>query len=165
MPELELPGWGEEDRRAVIEQLCHGAVAYKEIKERELWPVVRDWLSGPQHAALDTYAPERVTLGNGQAAKVTYEAGREPWIALRVQQLFGVRETPAVAAGRVPLVVQVLAPNQRPWQVTKDLCSFWATGYPQMRKDLAGRYPRHRWPDDPHAPTEARETSKRKEQG
>lgn len=149
MPELELPGWSEEDRRAVVEQVCHGALGYKDIKERELGPVLREWLSAPQHAALEAYAPERLSLPNGQSAKVTYEAGREPWIALRVQQLFGVRETPSVAAGRVPVVIHVLAPNQRPWQVTKDLRSFWSTGYPQMRKDLAGRYPKHKWPDAP----------------
>jgi ATP-dependent helicase HrpB len=69
--------------------------------------------------------------------------------ALRVQQWFGVRVTPAVAGGRVPVRLEILAPNQRPWQVTSDLAGFWRTGYPQMRKELAGRYPKHAWPDDP----------------
>jgi ATP-dependent helicase HrpB len=149
MPELELPGWSDDDRAAVIEQVCHGAVSYKDIKERELWPVLHDWLSPPQRAAMEAYAPERITLSNGTPAKVIYQIGREPVIALRVQQLFGVKETPTVAGGRVPVVVHLLAPNQRPWQVTKDLRSFWATGYPQMRKDLAGRYPKHKWPEVP----------------
>lgn len=151
MPELELPGWGEEDRVSAVAQICHGALSYKEIKEASVWPVLREWLSGPQRAALDSYAPERVNLPTGQSAKVTYEPGKDPWIALKVQQLFGVWETPSIAGGRVPLLVHILAPNQRPWQMTKDLKSFWSGGYAQMRKDLAGRYPRQNWPDDPKA--------------
>jgi ATP-dependent helicase HrpB len=149
MPELGLPGWSDDDRRAVIAQMCHGAVAYKEVKERDPWRVLGDWLSAPQRAALEAYAPERIKLSNGIGAKVRYEAGGGPVVALRVQQWFGVRETPAVAGGRVLVRVEVLAPNQRPWQVTRDLAGFWRTGYPQMRKELAGRYPKHAWPDDP----------------
>jgi len=149
MPELELPGWGEDDRIAAVAQICHGAVAYKDIKEANVWPVLREWLSGPQRAALDTYAPERINLANGHSAKITYEAGKDPWIAVRVQHLFGVWETPVIAAGRVPLLVHILSPNQRPWQMTKDLKGFWANGYAQMKKEVAGRYPRHPWPDDP----------------
>jgi ATP-dependent helicase HrpB len=94
---------------------------------------------------LDHYAPVRVALPDGRHTKVNYERGREPWLAARVQHLFGMQETPRVAGGKVAVIVHVLAPNQRPWQVTKDLKNFWATGYPQMRKDLARRYPRHDW--------------------
>jgi ATP-dependent helicase HrpB len=151
MPEMGLPGWAEEDRIAAVAQICHGAVAYKDIKERSVWPVLRDWLSGPQRSALDSYAPERITLSNGQSSKITYEMGKDPCIAIRVQHLFGVWETPTIASGRVPLVVHILTPGQRPWQMTKDLKSFWASGYTQMKKDVAGRYPRHPWPDDPKA--------------
>jgi ATP-dependent helicase HrpB len=145
MPELELPGFGDDDRRAVIEQVCHGQFAYKDVKDRDLWPVLHDWLSAPQRSALDHYAPVRVALPDGRHTKVNYERGREPWLAARVQHLFGMQETPRVAGGKVAVIVHVLAPNQRPWQVTKDLKNFWATGYPQMRKDLARRYPRHDW--------------------
>jgi ATP-dependent helicase HrpB len=151
MPELELPGWSEEDRAAAIAQICHGAVAYKDIKERQVWPVLKEWLSAPQRAALDSYAPERITLSNGQNPKITYEMGKDPWIALRVRDLFGVWQTPAIANGRVPLLVHILTPNMRPWQMTKDLGSFWASGYTQMKKDLAGRYPKQPWPEDPKA--------------
>lgn len=151
MPELELPGWSEEDRAAAVAQICHGALGYKDIKERQVWPVLKDWLNGPQRAALDSYAPERITLANGQTPKVTYEAGKDPWIALRVRDLFGVWQTPTIANGRVPVLVHILAPNQRPWQMTKDLASFWANGYTQMKKEIAGRYPKHPWPDDPKA--------------
>ena len=151
MPELELPGWSDEDRAAAVAQICHGALGYKDIKERQVWPVLREWLSVAQRAALDSYAPERITLANGQNPKITYEIGKDPWIALRWKDLFGVWQTPMIAGGRVPLLVHILAPNQRPWQMTKDLASFWANGYTQMKKDLAGRYPKHPWPDDPKA--------------
>ena len=151
MPELELPTWTDEDKAAAVAQICHGAVSYKEIKERPVWPVLKDWLSAPQQAALEAYAPERLKLANGQTPKVTYEAGQDARIGLRVRDLFGVWETPRIAGGKVPVLVHVQAPNQRPWQMTKDLESFWKSGYAQMRKDLAGRYPKHPWPEDPWA--------------
>lgn len=151
MPELDLPGWSEEDRAAAVAQICHGAVSYKDIKERQVWPVLKEWLSGAQRAALDSYAPERIALPNRQNPKITYEMGKDPWIALRVRDLFGVWQTPMIANGRVPLLVHILAPSMRPWQMTKDLGSFWANGYTQMKKDLAGRYPKQPWPDDPKA--------------
>ena len=72
-----------------------------------------------------------------------YEEGKPPRIGLKVQQLFGVEATPEVAG--TPVTVEILAPNQRPWQVTQDLASFWQNGYAQMKKDLAGRYPKHDW--------------------
>jgi ATP-dependent helicase HrpB len=149
MPDLDLPGWSEEDRIAAVSQICHGAVSYKDIKEAPVWPVLREWLSGQQRAALDRFAPERLQLPNGQNPKVTYEPGKDAWIALKVQHLFGVWQTPMIANGRVPVLVHILAPSQRPWQMTRDLTNFWATGYPQMKKELAGRYPRQAWPDDP----------------
>ncbi len=162
MPELELPGWSEDDRRVVIAQMCHGALAYKDVKGRDPWRVLGDWLSAPQRAALGAYVPERIVLPNGLSVKVRYETGLEPTVSLRVQQWFGVAETPMVAGGRVPVRVEVLAPNQRPWQVTQDMAGFWRTGYPQMKKELAGRYPKHRWPEDPaHAEPVSRGGGKR----
>ncbi|MEP4931550.1 ATP-dependent helicase HrpB [Haloferula sp.] len=149
MPEMELPSWGEEDKAAAVAQICHGSTRYKEIKDASVWPVLKDWLSAPQRAVLDSYAPERIDLANSRSAKVTYEHGKDPWIGLRVRDLFGVWETPTVAGGKVPILVHVQAPNQRAWQMTKDLESFWRSGYTQMRKDLAGRYPKHPWPEDP----------------
>jgi ATP-dependent helicase HrpB len=149
MPELEMPGWSEQDRADAIAQICHGSVAYKDIKEANVWRVLREWLSPAQRAALDSYCPERIDLPNGQSAKITYEPGRDPHISVRVSHLFGVWQTPTIAGGRVPLLVHILTPGQKPWQMTKDLRSFWAGGYAQMKKEVAGRYPRHPWPDDP----------------
>lgn len=149
-PELGMPGWSDEDRQAAIAQIVHGAVSYKEIKEANVWRVLRDWLNHGQRTALDAYCPERINLPNGQSAKVTYGEG-DPFVAVRVSHLFGVWETPNIANGRVPLLVHILTPGHKPWQMTKDLRSFWQTGYPQMKKEVAGRYPRHPWPDDPKA--------------
>ena len=91
--------------------------------------------------------PVSLTLPNGQHAKVRYGEDSSPVISLTVQRLFGVAVSPRIANGAVPVIVEVLAPSQRPWQVTGSLESFWRNGYGQMKKDLAGRYPRHRWPD------------------
>lgn len=149
MPELEMPGWSADDRADAIAQICHGSISYKEIKEANVWQVLREWLSAAQRAALDAYCPERVNLPNGQSAKVTYQDGMDPFISVRVSHLFGMWETPTVAGGRIPLLVHILTPGQKPWQMTKDLKGFWASGYAQMKKEVAGRYPRHPWPDDP----------------
>jgi ATP-dependent helicase HrpB len=149
MPDLGMPGWSDADRAAAIAQICHGAVSYKEIKEANVWRVLNDWLSSAQRAALDASCPERITLSNGQSAKITYQAGKDPFIAVRVAHLFGVWQTPTIVHGRVPLLVHILTPGQKPWQMTKDLTGFWASGYALMKKELAGRYPRHPWPDNP----------------
>jgi ATP-dependent helicase HrpB len=149
MPELGMPGWSDQDRADAIAQICHGAVSYKEIKDANVWRVLRDWLSPAQRAALDAYCPERMDLPNGQSAKITYQIGKDPFISMRVSHLFGVWKTPAIVSGRVPLLVHILTPGQKPWQMTRDLEGFWAGGYAQMKKEVAGRYPRHPWPDNP----------------
>ena len=137
MPELELPAIGDEERRAIIEQICHGAANYKEIKERPIWPVVKGWLSKSQQDLVEKFAPERVELPNGKKWKIIYEAKAAPTIAARIQELYGVEGSITIASGRVPLVIQVLAPNHRPIQVTQNLSTFW--------KESQRKYPRHEW--------------------
>jgi ATP-dependent helicase HrpB len=151
MPELGMPGWSDSDRADAIAQICHGALSYKEIKDADVWRVLREWLSHTQREALDAYCPERFRLPNGQSTRIHYEAGRDPHISVRVSHLFGVWKTPMIANGRVPVLVHILTPGQKPWQMTKDLEGFWQSGYFQMKKEVAGRYPRHPWPDDPKA--------------
>ena len=146
MPELGLPTWTEEDRIAAISQICHGSISYKEIKEAPVWPVLNDWLSSHQRYLLDTHCPERIHLASGHSAKITYSSENDPFFSGKLAQLVGTQTTPTIASGRIPLVVHILAPNQRPWQMTKDIPNFWQNGYPQMKKELAGRYPRHPWP-------------------
>src|SRR5262249_1345833 len=144
-PDLQLPPLGDHDRQHIIEQLCFGAVGYKDIKDRDVKPVVKSWLSDNQRELLDKYAPERVTLANGRTPKVTYEADNPPYISLRIQELFGVTQTPSIAMGRVPLSVHVLAPSMRPVQVTQDLANFWREHYPKIKSELQRKYPKHEW--------------------
>ena len=105
----------------------------------------------PGGRLLDDIAPERIRLSRGRHTRVHYEPGQPPWVASRLQDFFGMSRTPAVARGAVPLVVRLLAPSQRPVQVTSDLAGFWQRLYPQLRKELARRYPKHAWPEDPLA--------------
>ncbi len=144
-PEFELPVVDDEARRHLIEQICAGAVSYKEIKDREVRSVVRSWLSPAQRSLVDQHMPERVALSNGRPVKVNYGAEGAPYVAVRIQDLYGVTATPRLALGRVPLVVQVLAPNMRPVQITQDLAGFWSEQYPRVKQELQRKYPKHEW--------------------
>jgi ATP-dependent helicase HrpB len=145
MPELELPAIGQEDRNALIEQICHGCSTYREVKDRAVWPVVKSWLSDAQQGLLEKYAPERVALPNGRKWKIVYDEKAAPTIAARIQELYGVESNLTIAAGRVPLVIQVLAPNHRPIQITENLTTFWRESYPKLKIELQRRYPKHEW--------------------
>lgn len=147
MPELEMPEFGEDDRLVAITMLCDGAVSYREIQNRPVLPILGEWLSPWQKECLNRYAPKAIRLPNGREVRLLYREDGTPVFGLKCQLLFGVPQTPCIADGRVKCLVEILAPNQRPYQITSDLASFWRNGYPQMKKDLAGRYPRHDWPD------------------
>ncbi len=108
-------------------------------------------LSWEQARRLDREAPETIQVPSGRNLRIDYAAGDVPVLPVRIQEMFGTAATPAVAGGRVPLLLHLLSPAQRPIQVTRDLVSFWRNGYPEARGDLRGRYPRHYWPDDPMA--------------
>lgn len=144
-PDLQLPAITDEDRKHIIEQLCHGAVSYKDIKDREVKPMVMSWLSQTQRELLDKHAPERLTLPNGRTPKVNYENGRPPYISLRIQELYDTNQTPKVALGRVPVTVHILTPGMKPIQVTQDLANFWREHYPKIKSELARKYPKHLW--------------------
>jgi ATP-dependent RNA helicase HrpB len=143
--DLQLPPVTDEDKQHIIEQLCHGAVSYKDIKEREVKPVVMSWLSHAQRELLDKHAPERLALTNGRTPKVSYEPGNPPHISLRIQELYGVTQTPKIALGRVPVVVHILTPGMKPIQITQDLANFWREQYPKVKSELQRRYPKHEW--------------------
>ncbi len=143
--DLQLPPITDEDKQHLIEQLCHGAVSYKDIKEREVKPVVMSWLSHSQHELLDKHAPERLALTNGRTPKVSYEPGNPPHISLRIQELYGVTQTPKIALGRVPVVVHILTPGMKPIQITQDLANFWREQYPKVKSELQRKYPKHEW--------------------
>jgi ATP-dependent helicase HrpB len=94
-------------------------------------------------------APESLSLPSGSTRRLQYELGKLPLLAVRLQELFGEPDTPTIANGRVKVLLHLLAPNHQVVQVTQDLKSFWNNTYPQVRRDLRGRYPRHSWPEDP----------------
>ena len=144
-PEFVLPPITDDDRKHLIEQLCHGAFGYKDIKERDVKPVVKSWLSAAQHELLNQHAPERLSLPNGRTPKVVYDGGNPPHIALRIQELYDVNQTPKIALGRVPVVVHILTPGMKPIQVTQDLASFWKEHYPRIKSELQRKYPKHLW--------------------
>jgi len=144
-PDWDLPSCGETERELVVQQICHGAASYKEIKDRPVLPTVKALLSPAQIALVEKHLPERVTLSNGRSVKVQYADAAEPFISARIQELFGVETLPALAAGRIPLVLHILAPSHRPVQITKDLPGFWRDHYPRIKKELSRKYPKHEW--------------------
>jgi ATP-dependent helicase HrpB len=144
-PELGLPPITPDGRRDLIEQLCHGAYGYKDIKDKPVQPVVKSWLSADQEVLLQKHAPERLQLSNGKMPKVLYEAGVPPYIPIRIQELYDVNTTPKIAMGRVPVILHILAPNMRPVQITQDLAGFWREHYPRIKSELQRKYPKHQW--------------------
>ncbi len=149
LPALELPQFDDAQLKALLPTLCAGKRSFAELRRLPLIDILRGSLSHAQREALDRQAPERYRLPTGHQARIDYRRGEPPLLAARIQELFGLTETPRLAGGRVPLLLHLLAPNRRPQQVTDDLASFWQNTYPQVRKELRGRYPKHAWPEDP----------------
>ncbi len=144
-PDMQVTPIDDDARLQIFENICHGGFGAKDIKHRDVWNGLDAWLSKEQKDAVTALAPERVTLTNGRSPKVVYAAGEAPKIALRVQELYDVNAVPTLAMGAVTPLVHILAPNQRVVQITDDMRSFWNTSYPQIKKDLKGRYPKHEW--------------------
>ncbi len=148
-PEQALPALGQAELESALRELCEGRRSFAELHDDDLLRVLGARLGSAQRAALERLAPERIRLAGGRSLEVRYEEGKPPWIESRLQDFFGSSTGPAVAGGRVPLVLHLLAPNQRPVQVTTDLEGFWDRHYPALRRELGRRYPRHAWPEDP----------------
>lgn len=146
-PEYEIPKVDEDSKRLLLEQICAGATSYKQIKDRKVWPIIKEWLPYHQAILLDQLAPERIEIKLGKSVKVIYEEGEKPKLSALIQHLFGIEKTPTIGQGRIPLVVEILAPNHRPVQVTEDLAGFWKGSYAGVRTQLRGRYPKHEWPE------------------
>ncbi len=144
-PEFQIPEFGDEDKLLVVTQVCQGARGYRDIKDREVLPSLKSWLSRSQRETLEKLAPERVTLSNGRNTKVHYRPNGEAVISMVLQQLYDVHETPRIAGGKATVLVEILAPNHRPAQMTRDLAGFWKTSYEGVKKELKGRYPKHEW--------------------
>lgn len=145
MPELELPGIVPRDRQAIVEHICHGAFSYNEVNARPVLPIVKSWLSQQQQAWIDEYAPDKIQLPSGRFVKVEYSIDGAPTIAARIQQLYGIKDGLWVAKRRVRVRIQILAPSNRPVQVTDNLAAFWRDTYPHLKQQLQRRYPKHEW--------------------
>jgi ATP-dependent helicase HrpB len=128
-----------------------GVTRPAQLDRLDLAALLRQRLTWEQQQALDRLAPTHVAVPSGSRLPIDYGAGDVPVLAVRLQEMFGARETPSVAGGRVKLLLHLLSPAGRPLQVTRDLAGFWAGSYPMVRSEMRGRYPKHAWPDDPLA--------------
>jgi ATP-dependent helicase HrpB len=140
--------------RELLARLCRTCVSLRELRDQgAAWMAaeVARALGPERQARLDTLAPTHVPLAGRKRAPVHYPPDAPPYVASRMADFFGMRDTPRIAGGRLPLVVHLLAPNQRPVQITSDLAGFWERHWPRIRRELARRYPRHPWPEDPLA--------------
>jgi ATP-dependent helicase HrpB len=131
-----------------VRELCSGLRSFAELKKAAsgLISLLEQKAGGRQ---LNELAPARIRLQHGRQTQVHYELGKPPWIASRLQDFFGMHETPRIGPRRTPVVVHLLAPNQRPVQTTTDLAGFWERLYPELRRQLMRRYPKHSWPERP----------------
>ena len=152
-PEAAFSEITADDAQAALAELCRGRRSFADLRAAvqggELRQLLLARLSAEQLALLTRMAPERISIGARRNVRINYEPGQAPWLASRLQDFFGLKSGPVIAGGRVPLVLHLLAPNQRPVQVTTDLAGFWQRTYPQVRRELSRRYPRHQWPENP----------------
>lgn len=147
-----LPALGPDDVKAALTTLCHGLRSFKELETAAragLLDALALRLPDGGLRLLNEIAPERLRLPSGRQARIRYSPHRPPSLASRLQDFFGMKESPRIARGKVPVVLELLAPNHRPVQTTNDLSGFWERLYPQVRKELSRRYPRHAWPENP----------------
>ncbi|WP_042160713.1 ATP-dependent helicase HrpB [Paenibacillus gorillae] len=162
----DWPDVSEETLLATLEDwlLPHltGMKNRNDLQRLNMFQVLQSVYSWQQCQQLDEMVPTHITVPSGSRIPVDYSDPEAPFIAVRLQELFGLRETPMLAGGKLPLTIHLLSPSQRPVQVTRDLGSFWSGAYFEVKKDLKGRYPKHYWPDDPYA---AQPTNRAKPRG
>jgi ATP-dependent helicase HrpB len=145
---LSFAGFDAPDLSLALKQLCQGLHSFNDLKAAApgFFPTVEQQFNA---RLLNELAPLTITLAAGRKTKIHYEHGRPPWISSRLQDFFGMTKTPTIGPKKTPLVIHLLAPNQRAVQTTTDLAGFWERLYPSVRKELMRRYPRHSWPERP----------------
>jgi ATP-dependent helicase HrpB len=185
---LEVLAWSDDARstRARLAFLHHLDAAWPDVSDAALLESIDTWLGhqlggarrladvrvsagailalvqGSLRTRFEELAPERIEVPTGSRIALDYSDPAKPVLAVRLQEIFGLNETPRIAGGRVPVVMHLLSPAYRPMQVTTDLASFWKSGYFDVRKDLRGRYPKHHWPEDPLSAAPVRGAKRRK---
>jgi ATP-dependent helicase HrpB len=154
-PTGDWPDLGDETLRRTLGQWLApwlaGSRGLAAARALRLVEVLGALLAPGARARLDALAPETLTTPAGNRRRLDYLVGPEPVLPVPVQELFGARDTPCICGGRVPVMLHLLSPAGRPVQVTRDLAGFWVRGYPEVRRELRGRYPKHAWPEDPLA--------------
>jgi ATP-dependent helicase HrpB len=157
LPELGLPDLSDEALLAArdtwLKPAFTGKTRLDALDEEALGEALKSGLDWSLRQKLDALAPRRITVPSGMERGIEYAHGAAPVLAVKLQELFGLADTPRIADGRVPLTLHLLSPGGKPLQVTQDLRSFWQNTYPEVRKEMKGRYPRHPWPDDPWTAT------------
>lgn len=136
-----LPDW--------LGPYAEGMRSKQDLTRVNLGEALMGLLDWSRRQELDRHAPTHLQVPSGSRIRVDYSDPGQPFIAVRLQELFGLTETPQIGGGRVPVVIHLLSPAQRPVQVTRDLAGFWRETYFDVKKDLKGRYPKHYWPDNP----------------
>jgi ATP-dependent helicase HrpB len=146
-PEDNIPELNEQSIQEIVQRLCDKKISIAEISALSFVDAFMDSLNERQRSLLARETPERIRLTRGRTIKVHYDLSKPPWIESRLQDFFGMNSTPKLCGGRVPLTLNLLAPNGRAVQVTQDLAGFWERHYPGIRKELMRRYPKHSWPE------------------
>ena len=146
-----LPTWSDTELQDYLGIICQGCLSLAEIAKTDWLGLLLGQLTYEQRKLLDEAAPEHLVVPSGRKIRLRYQADKPPILEVRIQEMLGVNETPRVARGQVPVLLHLLAPNNRPQQITDDLASFWKNTYPQIRKELRRRYSKHAWPEDPLA--------------
>jgi ATP-dependent helicase HrpB len=149
-------GWPDLSDQALLNDLetwlgpfVQGMKSLAQVRRLDLVEPLESLLSWAQRKDLERLAPTHLMVPSGSRIRLDYEAGEQPVLSVKLQEMFGCQETPLIGGGKVPVMLHLLSPAGRPVQVTKDLASFWASAYQEVKKELRGRYPKHPWPDDP----------------
>ncbi len=153
MPELKLPDLSDaallDTRNDWLKPAFLGKARLDALNEGELASALKPLVDWNTQQQLDAHAPARISVPSGLERAIEYKEGAPPVLAVKLQELFGLGETPRIANNRIPLTLHLLSPGGKPLQITQDLKSFWERTYPEVKKEMKGRYPRHPWPDDP----------------
>lgn len=163
-PEEKLPDLGDDRLLAGLDKwlapyLC-GVRSRRDLAAVDIGAALRAFLSRDQLRLLEERTPTHITVPSGHRIEIDYRPGSEPVLAVKLQEMFGLADTPSIACGRVKLLLHLLSPAGRPVQVTRDLRNFWESGYREVKRELRGRYPKHPWPDDPWNAVATRKTTR-----
>ncbi|MFT5176857.1 MAG: ATP-dependent helicase HrpB [Gammaproteobacteria bacterium] len=161
-------GWLALDEESLLRDVdlwllpyLHGITRRAHLSRLNLSLILHTHIGYRQLERVEQGAPVHLTVPSGSQVRLTYQAGKPPVLAVKLQEMFGAEQTPTVCWGEVPVLVQLLSPARRPLHITQDLPSFWANAYPEVCKEMRGRYPKHPWPEDPTAALPTRHTKRK----